>query len=310
MDEQEAIPGFPTYSREEFLTAYNDFLAFATKMYLDPSTYEWPPSTGWPEMTIDSMRHFGKTPAVVDLLRNLPYPKHLMHDSRPQIMPNMVFAAWHIDSPGWSQSKDNAEGYCAMTEGHDEYEHVPASVVGLAYRPKIDHGVLLDTKLGVVYWIEAANEFQEWSPFPALGMDLEMVTEYNPDSWNDEGDMTEGERNWAAEARRGMSEGEREWRHCETVWSIPDFFATLKYMFTELKFVPMTRRRIVDGWYPLDTDGQDAVEMVKGIYREHGWPDLERYRKEDCQRAIHAALKENYPDELDEDSDDDEEDGG
>lgn len=38
--------------------------------------------------------------------------------------------------------------------------------------------------------------------------------------------------------------------------------------------------------------------MVKGIHRAHGWPDPKRYRKEDCLRAIHTALCENYPDDL------------
>lgn len=43
--------------------------------------------------------------------------------------------------------------------------------------------------------------------------------------------------------------------------------------------------------------------MVMGIYRAHGWPDLERYRKEDCLKAIYTALSENFPGQEDEEDD-------
>jgi hypothetical protein len=36
-------------------------------------------------------------------------------------------------------------------------------------------------------------------------------------------------------------------------------------------------------------------EMLQGIYREHGWPDLENYRKEECIEAVMEALAEQFP---------------
>ena len=264
------------YSREEAVRAVQDFIAFATKMYLDETAYESPPSTGWPSITPESMRHFGKTDEVIELLRHLPYPSDEDPDKRPQVMSALSYAAFQLDDFGQS-----ARTLRMATEGMI-FEHVPAHVVGLAMRQRNDHGVLLDTKLGVVYWHEAATEFKWFSPFPVImGLaDLE--------------DDSEGEGEGA------ISPDERAWRECETVWSIPDFFATLKDNFKELHFVPMSRRRVVDGWYGPDECGQDAVEMVKGIYRAYGWPDLERYRKEDCLKAIYTALSENFPGEEDE----------
>lgn len=50
-----------------------------------------------------------------------------------------------------------------------------------------------------------------------------------------------------------------------------------------------------------DTDKDDMMAMVQRIYREHGWPDLEAYRKEECLQAVHPALKERYSDKDDED---------
>ena len=172
------------------------------------------------------------------------------------------------------------------TESNNIFEHVPSHVVGLTERPRNDDGILLDIKLGVVYWHDAANEFLSLSPFRVvLGLD---------GVYDDED--SEGE---------AISPGERDWREgCDTVWSIPDFFATLKHNFKELHFVPISRRRVVEGWYgygsnPPDKRFQEAVDMVKGIYRAYGWPDLERYRKEDCLKAIHVALRENFPGEED-----------
>lgn len=62
------------YCREETVTAVQDFIAVATKIYLDEIAYISPPSTGWPSTTPKSIRPFDKTGKVVKLLRYLPYP--------------------------------------------------------------------------------------------------------------------------------------------------------------------------------------------------------------------------------------------
>ncbi|KAK3321749.1 hypothetical protein B0H66DRAFT_638289 [Apodospora peruviana] len=210
-------------------------------MYLDEAAYESTPSTGWPRITPDSMRSFDKTDEVVELLRHLPYPSDEDPDRRPQIM----FGAILCRLPArrlWTRN---------------------------------DRGVLLDTKLGVVFWHEAATEFKWFSPFPVV-MGL---------AESDDEDSSEGE---------GEGDGNAIFLR----------FATLKHNLKELHFVPMSRRRVVDGWYGPDAPdehSQKAVEMVKDIYRAHGWPDLERYRKEDCLKAIYTALSENFPGEEDED---------
>ncbi len=37
------------------------------------------------------------------------------------------------------------------------------------------------------------------------------------------------------------------------------------------------------------------LDMLKEIYRQHGWPDLAVYRKAECMAAVQKAMKENYP---------------
>jgi hypothetical protein len=36
--------------------------------------------------------------------------------------------------------------------------------------------------------------------------------------------------------------------------------------------------------------------MLQEIYREHGWPNLENYKKEECIQAVKQALAKQYPD--------------
>lgn len=36
-------------------------------------------------------------------------------------------------------------------------------------------------------------------------------------------------------------------------------------------------------------------EMLQGIYRDHRWPDMDKYRKVDCLNAVQKALEEQYP---------------
>lgn len=231
------------------------------------------------------MRGLGKTNEVIELLRHLPYPIEEDPYRRPEIMPALPFASFQLED-----CRESAEGLRVVTEG-TFFEHVPSHIVGLALRRRNDHGVLLDTKLGLVFWLEAATEFIWWSPFPVIsGL-------YDSDSDSDD----EADR----EARSAMSAGGREWRECEAVWTIPDFFATLKHNLKELHFVLMSKRRVVDEWYGSEANGLNAVEMVKGIYRAYGWPDLELYRKKDCLEAIHKALAEHFPGEWD--SEDEEE---
>lgn len=274
------------YSREATVAAVQDFIAFATIMYLDETAYESPPSTGWPSITPESMRLFGKTDAVIDLLRHLPYPSDTGGGRKPQVMPALAFPSFQLDAADFGQSEQGVIDYRMLTEGNLLFERIQPHLVGLTERPRNEDGILLDTKLGLVYWDEIPNDVIALSPFPVVfGLDSLLYDE------DEEGET--------------VSPDEPDWREgCDTVWSIPDFFATLKHNFKELHFVPISRRRVVEGWYgygsnPPDKRFQEAVDMVKGIYRAYGWPDLERYRKEDCLKAIHVALRENFPGEED-----------
>jgi hypothetical protein len=80
---------------------------------------------------------------------------------------------------------------------------------------------------------------------------------------------------------------EADWRDEGIAWAIPDFFENLKDQFRQLVFVPICPCEVY--W----ADNIDNVGELQAIYREHGWPDLDRYRKKDCMKAVRAWVKEH-----------------
>ncbi|KAI8960797.1 hypothetical protein F5Y11DRAFT_358166 [Daldinia sp. FL1419] len=79
-------------------------------------------------------------------------------------------------------------------------------------------------------------------------------------------------------------------------WAIPDFFGVLEDQFRELKFIPTSSRTVMDVYTTPGPYSDGMIPMLRDIYREHGWPDLERYRKRECLEAVQMALEERYPD--------------
>jgi len=94
------------------------------------------------------------------------------------------------------------------------------------------------------------------------------------------------------------NEQEAKWRD-GACWAISDFFKTLKEQFRELSFIPISTDEVI-GHYGRDRPGEEDMRpMLQNIYREHGWPNLDQYRKDECLKAVQKALVEHYPDRAD-----------
>jgi hypothetical protein len=122
---QESTPPQVEFSREETIAAIKDFYDFVTKMYVDEGAFESPPEGGWPGITRESMKNFGKTDEIVELLRHLPYPSANYRDN-PELMPAMPFAAFQQDVI-LAQARDDGRDLRHLTEGMI-YEHVPPHI--------------------------------------------------------------------------------------------------------------------------------------------------------------------------------------
>ncbi|OAX82109.1 hypothetical protein ACJ72_03544 [Emergomyces africanus] len=94
----------------------------------------------------------------------------------------------------------------------------------------------------------------------------------------------------------GSSALARSGRADAAAWAIVDFFKILNDQYSDLHFIPVNSRTVVDVYATLSHGNDGMIETFQKIYREHGWPDLERYRKRECMEAIRIAPAENCPD--------------
>ncbi|KAK1767570.1 hypothetical protein QBC33DRAFT_569894 [Phialemonium atrogriseum] len=172
------------------------------------------------------------------------------------------------NSRALSLGRTNSDELRVCSEDPEISEDVPAHVVGLTSGGDEDTPVfLLDTELGIVH-CPGCNDGMRHNPSREPVLD-------DPYDW--------------------APENEAEWRADAPAWGIADFFEVLKDQFRELHFIPITSRNVVDIWATLHPSADGMVAMVQSIYRTHGWPNLERYRKRECLEAVQKALQERYP---------------
>lgn len=209
----------------------------------------------------------GKCDEVVSLLRHLPYIGDV-NSNRADATPHCIFADWQQFASYIGSGNLSGEDVRVITESCELYEVLPPHVVSLTAGDRDNPVFLLDTELGIVLWYECP-EFIWWTP------SREPVWDH---PWDYAGDDME----------------QAAWRGESKAWAIADFFELLKDQFRALEFVPLSRRVVTsDSICGVIREGM--VPTVKAIFRQYGWPDLERYRKEECLDAVYRTLKEKYP---------------
>jgi hypothetical protein len=257
------------YTESASVGAIKKFFQFLTKMYLDEASVEWPPEGGWPMITEGAFGSLGKSDIVISLLRQIPYLRDLdlPEWERPQGAPGAKFCNWTKYAKG-NESVDPAKEYglTMLTEGSVSFATTPF-IIGLMEGGRDSPLVVLDTKYGIAYWPECPDEIRH---------------ETSQEQVQDDCDA------WA-------SQEEANWRCDAPAWTIPDFFAMLREQFEQLRFIPVNSRQVIDSYSGYSDDGE-MESMLQRIYQEHGWPDLEHYRKEECIQAVEQALAERYPD--------------
>jgi hypothetical protein len=250
-----------SYSRDECISTIRDYYAFLTKMYLDESDVLEPPEDGWPAINSANMEGFGKSDEVISLLRRLPYINSLDDAEGAGCC---RFADWQLEAQRLTNISDYYEDMKICSES--DYEYIPPQVIGLTFGGRDNPIILLDTSLGVVYWPECTEEIRGSPSTP------EQVFG----------------------AADGAPENEVEWREEGSAWAIADFFEILKNRFRELHYVPTSPKRVRDTYFIEHPSTVGRVERVQNIYREHGWPNLEQYHKQDCMREVKKLIDEHF----------------
>ncbi|KAK4107297.1 hypothetical protein N656DRAFT_785404 [Canariomyces notabilis] len=270
-----------TYDHAATVLAISDYFDFLAKMYLDEADILRPPEGGWPEITSDRLRSLGKTDKVNMLLRYIPYLRSGIYGSKSEaeVGPSGVQLYNWMESIGnlGRRSGLDAEAHFEVAKviteplnEHGEPGLAPPHAVGLTSTSDniMYDRWILDTELGVIYWVSCPDR-----------MRYEPTREPVLDDWYD-----------------FSPEGEREWR-CEPAWAVVDFFELLKDQFLQLFSLPVSPTSVRDMGDGKPAEVEGALPLVQAIYREHGWPDLNRYRKDTCLKAVRERLEERYGEE-------------
>jgi hypothetical protein len=245
-----------TYSRDATVQAFRDYFRLLSAMYADESDVAEPPEDGWATINPNGWPNFDKTDKVIDLLRHLPYIS-----AETNIAPDCEFVDWHTN-----RADMDGEDLKEATEPDPDEAKILSHIVGLT--PQSTRGLtfLLDTELGVMYWRECMREAKVEIP----------EVEDDPYDWVDDG---------------LIPEDQVAWRTGSGIWEIGDFFEMLKANLKTLNFVPFRPDMVQATWYGRTAEDQETLEGVRKIYKDHGWPDLARYRKDGYLATIDAFLK-------------------
>lgn len=254
------------YDEDECVKVIEDYYAFLTAMYLDPAKVRYPPEGGWPEITSEVFEGLNKIDTVISLLRRLPYIDS--GDDETQLAARAAAADWASVATSLINQRFDAEKLRIITEGSEASQTDCRHVIGLTQGGSDTELFLLDTEQACIFWLECPGEVEIEASQAAIGDDPE---EYAP-------------------------EDEIEWRREATAWEISDFFELLKDRFRALKMVPISEIDVADTLAHTGEDRKKLVSRVQEIYREHGWPDEAKYRKDECLAAIERAKAEMQPD--------------
>jgi hypothetical protein len=228
---------------------------------------EEPPTGGWPTITNENVRLLGKNDEVAELMRHLPY---ISYDCL--LAPHSEVAHWpqlftqHPRKSGVPFDGTNIDDLRLLSEDLD-WETVPSSAFGILIG---EDTMILDTKFGVVHWVEGSPGEVRNNPI------REGIHEYSIS------DCT--------------PEDEYGWR-CGPAWAIVDFFEVLKSLYRDLLFVPSNDFQ-TEQWNDsyMEDDYAPYMRCVRQVYKNHGWPDMSVYNKEECMKSIDKMTQERFPD--------------
>lgn len=321
----------PVYSRDECVAAIRDYYEFLAGMFMNPGYIIEPPSDGWPEINTESARGLGKTDTVIDLLRHLPYIANRPFSNHPQGLPGGIFIDWKNTIEQLKVGKAHPGNELLISEGEEErfIGKVPRYCIGL-----VDGGlllgngipdvILLDTRSGVVYWMDCppriittAAPSPSYLVYPLHGEMLgtneesklkhqsrdhddedkkwdensEQVAGFEYDNENEDSDDNENEDS------DDYEDPDLLWGEC---WPVRHFFEMLKNQFRQLNFIAKDGHEVFDVWTN-ETNRRTPIPpefaaVIQTIYKKNGWPDMPTYNKTACQSEISQVLKERFHD--------------
>ncbi|KAJ4405558.1 hypothetical protein N0V82_010292 [Gnomoniopsis sp. IMI 355080] len=265
-----------TYSETATIEAIRTYYQFLTRLYLPTAAIKEAPPGGWPEITQETFTALGKSDTVVSLLAHLPYLSKdgcdLQDMDEIEAAGHCQFADWRSQVP--SNEPSNAEEtkreVGLVTEGL-AWETVPPHVFGLTTGGRDKPVMLLDTRRGVIYWLDA----------PAA-----LLEHYQgrPDEL----------------APTKVRSGDEAWDFAgdAAMWSVQGFFEMLKEEFRAVRMVPVRNCQVLDV-YTQSIGIEELVPTVQAVHHAQGWPEhAEDFDKDVCLAEVQRRVEESFPGEV------------
>ena len=297
------------------------------------SSIIYPPSSGWPNMTPEVMACLGKDDEVIALLRQLPYPEDRPYSERPDCLPNdSQFQDWKTSADRLKNGKYDKDDLLYGTEGdvHRFGNRIPKYCVGLLdvvteRGDGIENVMLLDVTDGLVYWMDCPKHVLEvCEPKPSDPNEVEVVQDESVgvialgeggQSDDEASDIENLQRLTMVMTRtRRANQMKKRMRRKRKTLIVPTL-ATLNgdHVGRFATFSPCSRTISCDLTIFLTTTGgsltsgltetpgglkisEPLLHRLQSVYRSHGWPNLEVYKKGDCLVELKQVLEKEFPD--------------
>ncbi|EQB51903.1 hypothetical protein CGLO_08515 [Colletotrichum gloeosporioides Cg-14] len=166
------------YSHEATVKAITSFYEFMKRMHSEEAVLlQYPPPTGWPQITHESFAGLDKTKAVIELLRHIPYfviEPCILESTRPICYIDRQYCEeikrWPALEP---PELDNEEG------------RLPGYIIGLASarEEQVGYTLLLDTKRGVVILWKNDGNLPRWTQTSDADPYDVDADPYGPQGW-------------------------------------------------------------------------------------------------------------------------------
>jgi hypothetical protein len=301
----------PYYSRDELVAIIDDFYTFLTTFYIPASAVKRPSPEGWENITPATTKGFRKSPAVIDLIKHLPY----IDEKESKKMINNIHYKSDVLDYSVRTPEDFAENNMCIGEMGlvDKIEEIEADWD--AYEEGED-----DEEVEELEDIQEEEEDVEMNDAGEAGEDDAPAGSDDGDDkgrgpWNEDPDeiilenvivLSQGHetggRDIILDVIKGVIYEDVLGLSLQEGVEVKSFFKDLRDRYETLEMVPVRGNMYVDA--PDTADDEKLAEdpfaiedreradieiqkRFKQIYREHGWPG-ESYRKDEALAAVEA----------------------
>lgn len=246
-----------SYSLTAAVSAITSFCEIVQRAHADTyNTLTYPPPGGWPEITHELFSKLGKSAAVIELLRHLPYFKHY---AAPHLLPDTTginymdhnymsalknykprhrVSVEHDADDNGSEDRESTNDVEQDDRGHG---FTPDMIALTQPRPREGYTLILDTRRNAIIFCSDSLSF----PFGLDKGDLSPIDEeHDPGAWDG-------------------------WK-CMPTFKIETFFRSCIKRYIDLEWLPELGEVGMGNVY--EGDEEEPMRRRKEIMKECGWP--------------------------------------